>query len=714
MSGHVPTRRVTRLSKRAKTRAANIHLENAIPGHSLDLRPGRPSQYLYRPLRGGQFRLLRILSTVDNSIIAEMNRFSTQEHPPAYNALSYVWDDGQPDHEIVTSNGRLSVTKHLSDAIVAVYSFLIRRKRRDMWIWIDAICIDQSNLTEKANQVPLMGDIYRKANTVLVWFGRLHGHGLDCFNLMKWCWYRDHRESGNLSSVSKKALEKDLARGGIRKVNLEAFFEALLMLVDLSRDETKGQEDFLKYFRDQRPSNLWHIAHQVWSHLLTLLHHPWFLRIWTIQEVALANHAALLIDENDINSEFLIWFRNNVTNTNAKRYLYSEEIALQIEPNMWGAMAYNRHRAPRAVDAMTSQDDHTFQILLPGIRGHRSSEKKDHIYGILGMVDNEIRERITIDYSCSTSVEQVFTEAVVAACQVRNGARFWPFLMEWYADDSPKPAGLPSWVPDFSSRFHGGDGLYLPTRPRFSRDVDAKYEHLARFTIDETAATAIVRGMCLDHVQSGTTVSLSIDWVLLERIRTALFDPPDWDRTSNYTRILEIMTEHGLGLLFGSQLKSWLREMDRVFPSNYDDPQALPVWADTPLFGNTPSYDYHYFRQFVDHIHAQEIQTLSEGLQTTTQHDLVTFATCMFYLLVYTAGRYVFHTSAGRVGLAPSKVAHGDSICMIPGRGSNLHVLSPDCDSHVVAQVAVDGFMDSDLLDVLPLQEDEWEDFHLR
>jgi hypothetical protein len=39
-------------------------------------------------------------------------------------------------------------------------------------IWVDAICIDQSNLEERKQQVQLMAKIYSKAHRVIVWLGR--------------------------------------------------------------------------------------------------------------------------------------------------------------------------------------------------------------------------------------------------------------------------------------------------------------------------------------------------------------------------------------------------------------------------------------------------------------------------------------------------------------------------------------------------------------
>lgn len=40
-------------------------------------------------------------------------------------------------------------------------------------LWIDAVCIDQTDHREKSRQVAQMGDIYRDAERVLVWLGKL-------------------------------------------------------------------------------------------------------------------------------------------------------------------------------------------------------------------------------------------------------------------------------------------------------------------------------------------------------------------------------------------------------------------------------------------------------------------------------------------------------------------------------------------------------------
>jgi hypothetical protein len=42
------------------------------------------------------------------------------------------------------------------------------------WLWIDALCIDQSNAMKRNHQVQQMGLIYSQAERVMVWLGNNH------------------------------------------------------------------------------------------------------------------------------------------------------------------------------------------------------------------------------------------------------------------------------------------------------------------------------------------------------------------------------------------------------------------------------------------------------------------------------------------------------------------------------------------------------------
>lgn len=83
-----------------------------------------------------------------------------------YYALSYVWGSSVFEERLESNEGSIAVTASLKMALQHV-----RLPHRVMYIWADQICINQQDLQERAHQVTLMGDIYRKTDHVLVWLG---------------------------------------------------------------------------------------------------------------------------------------------------------------------------------------------------------------------------------------------------------------------------------------------------------------------------------------------------------------------------------------------------------------------------------------------------------------------------------------------------------------------------------------------------------------
>lgn len=105
---------------------------------------------------GGELDLLH--STLE---VADLSTKTTN-----YEALSYVW--GPPDLcQSIKINGKtFAVSKTLKDALIR-----LRLKVKPRTIWVDAICINQTDNNERKEQVQLMDRIYLQAERVLVWLG---------------------------------------------------------------------------------------------------------------------------------------------------------------------------------------------------------------------------------------------------------------------------------------------------------------------------------------------------------------------------------------------------------------------------------------------------------------------------------------------------------------------------------------------------------------
>ncbi|KAF1836320.1 heterokaryon incompatibility, partial [Decorospora gaudefroyi] len=84
-----------------------------------------------------------------------------------FEALSYTWGDSNLKLRSVILNGiRFPVTPNLWDALAT-----FRSETVDRVLWIDALCINQSDNDEKSVQIQLMREIYRSTSQVLIWLG---------------------------------------------------------------------------------------------------------------------------------------------------------------------------------------------------------------------------------------------------------------------------------------------------------------------------------------------------------------------------------------------------------------------------------------------------------------------------------------------------------------------------------------------------------------
>lgn len=103
------------------------------------------------------------------------------EEAPEYKALSYVWGDAAETCSLGCNGALIEVTTNLAAAL----SHLVSLLPPQMPIWIDQICINQDNLEERAQQVNMMGSIFKKAKDVIMWLGTdPDGHAIRTKQLM--------------------------------------------------------------------------------------------------------------------------------------------------------------------------------------------------------------------------------------------------------------------------------------------------------------------------------------------------------------------------------------------------------------------------------------------------------------------------------------------------------------------------------------------------
>jgi len=91
---------------------------------------------------------------------------------PNYIALSYAWGDAESPRETIQINGvTVQIRENLRHALDSIISVRDAVNDGPAGLWIDSICIDQSNTAEKNHQVQQMSNIYSTATTVVSWLG---------------------------------------------------------------------------------------------------------------------------------------------------------------------------------------------------------------------------------------------------------------------------------------------------------------------------------------------------------------------------------------------------------------------------------------------------------------------------------------------------------------------------------------------------------------
>jgi hypothetical protein len=135
-------------------------------------------EFKYVPLDVGkrEIRLLRIHRRIPFCDLKCELVYVSLDEAESYQAVSYYWGDNAVKNErIILGNKQSSVTSKDKQFGVTSTVYNVLRRRSSIFasrlIWIDSICINQNDSTEKGNQVRLMNDIYKTASRVFVCLG---------------------------------------------------------------------------------------------------------------------------------------------------------------------------------------------------------------------------------------------------------------------------------------------------------------------------------------------------------------------------------------------------------------------------------------------------------------------------------------------------------------------------------------------------------------
>ena len=218
------------------------------------------ASYKYEPLEHSwSIRLVTIYpgtrrpGGVSDPVRCEL-KLARLDQDPHYEALSYLWGSPMAQESIQIDGAQFLVTRNLHAAILR-----LRSEQTSSTFWIDAICINQQDITERNKQVALMGIIYRAASRVTVWLGE-ESH-LDKKSMALTLQTLEKLGSGPLL-----ALRAQILGDGLKDATGSLVYNTL---------KTELQTFSSPFSKD---------AH-VWKMIRSFLDQAWFHRGWIFQEV---------------------------------------------------------------------------------------------------------------------------------------------------------------------------------------------------------------------------------------------------------------------------------------------------------------------------------------------------------------------------------------------------------------------------------------------
>ncbi|KAK2762152.1 hypothetical protein FQN54_001160 [Arachnomyces sp. PD_36] len=348
--------------------------------------------YTYQQLGHRQMRLLKIRRRLPFTEIQCELFHANIDDPPEYTAISYTWGVASPTEDVLIDGARARVTSTVHDILHHQRSYFYEKV-----IWVDSICINQSDTTERSEQVVFMRDIFQKANGVLAWLGKT-----------------------------------------------QSTFFTIAAILGLFLNQNKPSKPELA------GGPLFTGSDEEWKALGQLLKHPWLSRSWVVQEVAVASKVRIVAGHVVIPWEFLEHFLKYMT---ATPHIFNGLELEDEEVHMANKERQSLRGGLNGTRMATVRNNHKnvryvpLQNILQDCLHFRSSDPRDRIYAFLGLTNDGSRDAIVPDYT--KSIEDVYTDAM-RFMLTHDGSAIRMLLRAGIGYPRKSGANLPSWVPDFS------------------------------------------------------------------------------------------------------------------------------------------------------------------------------------------------------------------------------------------------------------------------
>ncbi len=371
--------------------------------------------YNYHPLASGksEVRILKLIGGTESEPIEcsllhiDLDRAGQAKPGDAdfsplsqFVALSYTWGEPKFDQSILLDGHQFPVTKNLKQALLRLRTtpmpginlpYKAVQPQVSYW-WIDAICINQADLDERASQVLLARQIYHKAHNVHVWLG-------------------EEADESNRAFEIVAALDKPLPFRG----------------PGVPEPEPLIVED------NERRTN--------WAALATLLSRPWWHRVWVRQEIALNNRIMVRCGGAACFFHTLAKVSKTVSLLKLQTG-YDPDLRAATSPKSPPSIWY----AP--IEELSALQNETFygrqysdlsQLILHG-RTCQATDLRDKVFALLGLADPKVHGLVP---NYRLPLRQVIIDAAKAVISKTSKLDLLAA-----AQNPTRQNGLPSWVPN--------------------------------------------------------------------------------------------------------------------------------------------------------------------------------------------------------------------------------------------------------------------------
>jgi hypothetical protein len=361
----------------------------------------------------------------DETISCKFKIISLKDPHPAYEALSYVWGDQKDCEEIGLEGHTVKVTNNLFKALRR-----LRRAGDIRTIWVDALCINQSDVREKSAQVSLMGRIYRSTAEVCIWLG---DYTTDPQNTP-----RDTRtveETNDLPWYGQPGPNQGEFDGG---------FGAFAVVWEFAQSSRRHLNEIPLFV--ERAGGLAMAspsAQQAIEAFVSVMNVAWWRRIWVIQETILPPRATVILG-----SVQMLWEGFAVAATCMEIHAKCcAKLLLSLPNGLYRAIEQFIINVMEIAHTRLSRqrDNHSQRLydLLWQYRCHRATDPRDMVFALRSFIrDADAHVELNPDYTLSKL--EVYKRAMMYS--MRSSTK-----LDILRGQRTPNSSMPSWIYDWGS-----------------------------------------------------------------------------------------------------------------------------------------------------------------------------------------------------------------------------------------------------------------------